>query len=280
MVYLILAVLSSALVAVLMRLGEKHITNNYAMFTANYFVCSLTAFLFIGDKSGVFTMREGLPFALILGLISGCLYLGSFTLMKLNIERNGVMLATVFMKLGVLIPVLMAMIVFREAPTVLRMTGFAVAVAAIIILNVGKSEEKRGKTFPLLLLLLLVSGFTESMANIFDKAGEESLKDSFLFFNFLTAMLLAGTVTAVKHKPVTWKDIAFGVVIGVPNYFASRFLLLSLGKLPAVAVYPVYNVGAIVLVGIAGIFLFKEKMSAKKYLGFGMIAAALVLLNL
>ena len=280
MVYLILAVLASSLVAIIMRLGEKHINNNYAMFMANYFVCSLTAFLFIGDKGGIFVMREGLPFALILGLISGCLYLTCFTLMKLNIERNGVMLATVFMKLGVLIPVLMAIIVFREAPTVLRVIGFLIAVAAIIILNMGPKDDKAGKKVMLLLLLLIVSGFTESMANIYDKAGSADLKDNFLFFNFLTAMLLAGTVTAIKHKPVTWKDLVFGVLIGVPNYFASRFLLLSLGQLPAVAVYPVYNVGAIVLVGIAGIFLFKEKMNAKKYLGFGMIAAALVLLNL
>ena len=280
MIYLILAVLASSLVAILMRLGEKHIGNNYAMFMANYFVCSLTAFLFIGDKGGIFTMREGLPFALVLGLISGCLYLTCFTLMKLNIERNGVMLATVFMKLGVLIPVLMAIIVFRETPTVLRVTGFVIATAAIIILNIGKKEEKRGRTVLLLLLLLLVSGFTESMANIYDKAGSADLKDNFLLFNFLTAMLLAAAVTAIKRKPVSWKDLVFGVLIGVPNYFASRFLLLSLGSLPAVAVYPVYNVGAIVVVGIAGIFLFKEKMNAKKYLGFGMIAAALVLLNL
>lgn len=280
MIYLILAVLASSLVAIIMRLGEKHIKNNYAMFMANYFVCSLTAFLFIKDKAGLFVMSGGMPFALILGLISGCLYLTSLTLMKLNIEKNGVMLETVFMKLGVLIPVLMAIIVFRETPTVMRIIGFVLAVAAIIVINAGPKEEKGGKTALLLILLLIVSGFTESMANIFDKAGDPALKDDFLFFNFFTAMLLAGAVTAIKHKPVSWKDLVFGVLVGVPNYFASRFLLLSLGSLPAVAVYPVYNVGAIVIVGLAGIFLFKEKMNAKKYVGFGMIAAALVLLNL
>ena len=79
---------------------------------------------------------------------------------------------------------------------------------------------------------------------------------------------------------MTPKDVLFGVLIGVPNYFCTRFLLLSLGQLPAVVVYPIYNVGAIILIGLAGIFLFKEKLGARKAIGYGLIIAALVLLNI
>lgn len=281
MLYLILSVLASSAVAIIMRFGEKHIKNNFAMFAANYIVCSTIAFLFMKDKN-IFVYREGLPFTLMLGLISGCLYLTCFVLMKLNISKNGVTLATVFMKLGVLVPTVMAVAVFHETPSVFQIVGVVLAVAAIIIINLSPSEKGTGskKTFVFLLLLLIVSGFTESMANIYDKAGSPDLKDNFLFFNFVTAFLAAVIVTAIKHKPVSWKDLVFGVMIGVPNYFASRFLLLSLGSIPAVVVYPIYNIGAIVLVGIAGLLLFKEKLSARKYVGFGLIAAALVLLNL
>ncbi|MBO4385369.1 MAG: DMT family transporter [Clostridia bacterium] len=281
MLYLILAVLASSAVAVIMRFGEKHIKNNFAMFAANYIVCSAIAFLFMKDKN-VFVYREGLPFTLVLGLISGCLYLTCFVLMKLNISKNGVMLATVFMKLGVLVPTGMAVAVFHETPSVFQIVGVVLAVAAIIIINVSPQEKDKGtkKTAVFLLLLLIVSGFTESMANIYDKTGSPALKDDFLFFNFVTAFLAAAIITAVKHRPISWKDVAFGVMIGVPNYFASRFLLLSLGSVPAVVVYPIYNIGAIVLVGAAGLLLFREKLSARKYIGFGLIAAALVLLNL
>lgn len=281
MLYLILAVLASSAVAVIMRLGEKHVKNNFAMFAANYIVCSTIAFLFMKDKN-IFVSREGLPFTLILGLISGCLYLISFVLMKLNISKNGVMLSTVFMKLGVLVPTVMAVAVFHEAPSVFQIIGVLLAVAAIIIINVSPSEKNAGtgKTAVFLILLLIVSGFTESMANIYDKTGSKDLKDYYLFVNFVTAFLAAAVMTAVKHKPISWKDLLFGVIIGIPNYFASRFLLLSLGSVPAVVVYPIYNIGAIVLVGAAGLLLFKEKLSARKYIGFGLIAAALVLLNL
>ncbi|MBO4562820.1 MAG: hypothetical protein J5772_04330 [Clostridia bacterium] len=281
MVYLILAVLASSLVAILMRLGEKHITNNFAMFMANYFVCSLIAFLFMEDKHP-FVMQEGMSFAIGLGLFSGCLYLLSFMLMKYNISRNGVMLSSVFMKLGVLVPTLMAVIVFRESPSALQIVGFAIAVAAIVIINLDPQKADGGskKAAILLIVLLLVSGLTESMANIYDKVGVRAIKDHFLLCNFLTALALSTAVTAIKHQRITWKDIAFGVMIGVPNYFATRFLLLSLGSVPAVITYPVYNVGAIILIGVAGIFLFKEKLSGRKLIGFALIIAALILLNL
>ena len=280
MLYLILAVLASSAVAVIMRLGEKHIKNNFAMFMANYFVCSLIAFLFMEDKRP-FAPQEGMTFAVCLGLGSGCLYLLCFTLMKHNISKNGVMLSSVFMKLGVLVPAVMAVAAFGEKPTLLHVIGFVIAVAAIIIiyLEPGKAEgSKRTRVY--LLLLLLVSGFTESMANIYDKVGVSAIKDHFLLCNFLTAFVLACVMTLITRKRISWKDIVFGIVIGVPNYFATRCLLLSLGSLEAVVVYPIYNVGAIVLIGIAGILMFKEKLSLRKAIGFVMIAAALVLLNI
>lgn len=281
MLYLILAVVSSSAVAIIMRFGEKYIRNNFAMFAANYLVCSTIGFMFLKDKN-IFVMREGLPFTLILALISGCLYLTNFVFLKLNIEKNGVMLSSVFMKLGVLVPILMAITVFGETPKVIQLVGFALAIAAIIIINLEPKGDKQGnkKTAVFLLLLLLISGFTGSMANIFDKVGRAELKDSFLFFNFFTAMLLAVVITAVRKKPISWKDLVFGAAIGVPNYFASRFLLLSLGSLPAVVVYPIYNIGAIVLIGAAGLFLFRERLNLRKYIGFGIIAVSLVLLNL
>lgn len=282
MVYLILAVLASSAVAIIMRLGEKHVKNSFAMFMANYIVCSLIAFLLVEDKA-LFAPREGLSFALLLGLGSGCLYLTSLALMKLNISRSGVMLTSVFMKLGVLVPAMIAIVFFRESPSALQIIGFVLAVAAILLIYLepkGEGKAASGKASVFLLILLFVGGLTESMANIFDKLGSPALKDHFLLFNFFTAFLLSLGVTLIRRQKVSWKDIVFGAAIGVPNYFATRFLLLSLGSIPAVVVYPIYNVGAIVLISLAGLLLFKEKLSTRKLMGMVIIIAALVLLNL
>ena len=287
MIYLALAVLCSTAVNVTMRLGEKHIRNSFVTFMANYAVCAFTAFLFMGGQTP-FAPQEGMRFAILLGLVSGGLYLASLTLLKVNISKSGVMLASVFMKLGVLVPALMAIFVFREKPTALQLLGFALAVAAIAVIYIepqkGRPEgEKRTGGAPLallLLLLLIVSGLTESMANIYDKLGREQVKDHFLFCNFLTAFVLSGLVALIRREPVSWKDPVFGVLIGVPNYFCTRFLLLSLVRLPAVVVYPIYKIGAIVLISLFGLLLFRERLGKRKLIGFIMILAALVCLNL
>ena len=75
-------------------------------------------------------------------------------------------------------------------------------------------------------------------------------------------------------------DLLFGAIIGIPNYLSSRFLLLSLKDIPAILVYPIYSVAAIVCTTLIGLFFFKEKLSMKKIASIGLILIALVLLNL
>ena len=290
MLYLILAVLCSSAVNIIMRVSEKHAKNSFIMFMANYAVCSLIAFLFMGGQRP-FAPQEGMKFAVLLGLISGAFYLGSLTLLRLNISKSGVMLSSVFMKLGVLVPTLMAVLIFREKPSALQIAGFVLAVAAIVLIYLEPKQKKSGAApgaAPgamsagafLLLLLLLVSGLTESMANIYDELGAASVKDHFLFCNFLTAFVLSGAVALIRQEHITWRDILFGVLIGVPNYFCTRCLLLSLSSLQAVVVYPIYNIGAIVLISLAGFFIFRERPGSRKLIGLAMIIAALALLNM
>ena len=96
----------------------------------------------------------------------------------------------------------------------------------------------------------------------------------------LTAFVLSGVIALIRREPVSWKDFAFGVLIGVPNYFCTRFLLLSLGQLQAVVVYPIYNIGAIVVISLFGLLLFRERLDRRELIGFIMIIAALIMLNL
>lgn len=53
MIYLCLAILSSAAISVLMRIGDPYIKNNMIMFVANYAVCGLLSFLFLVIDEGI-----------------------------------------------------------------------------------------------------------------------------------------------------------------------------------------------------------------------------------
>jgi drug/metabolite transporter (DMT)-like permease len=260
-----------------MRIGEKHIRNEMGMFMINYALCILLSFVYM--DGGLVFPAEKLPVTIGMGVINGTLFLTAFLFLKLNMKYNGIVMASTFMKLGVLIPTIMAIVVFGESPRFTQIMGILIAIAAIVLNHFEKDALQESNKKIWLLVLMCISGVTDSMANVFDKVGNADAQDAYLFITFLVAFLLA-LIAALRGKSkITVKDVLFGIVIGVPNYYSARFLLLALSKVDAVLAYPTYSVATIVIITVAGIAAFHEKVSKKKMLALGMIAAALVLLN-
>lgn len=278
MTALLLAITSSALVSIIMRLSEGRVKNKMGFFMSNYAVCTLLAMSFTMQQLP--PIEQGFLFTLALGAFSGFFFLYSFVLFRQNVEKNGVVMSATFMKLGVLIPTLMAILLFREQPRLVQLAGIALAVAAIVLLNFRKSAAGEAKGKWLLLALLFVSGFTDSTANIFDKLGNPIYKDIFLVFTFLTAFCCSLVPVVLSTQKISLWDIGFGAAISIPNYFSSRFLLNALQTVPAMVVYPVYSVGTIVVITLAGVLAFHETLDRRKTIALLLIFAALALLNL
>ena len=279
MIYLMLAIASSALVSIIIRLGEDHVTNQMGMLLSNYVVCSICAI--VCSNSDVVTAVQASGFFEIgLGVACGFLYLAGLLLMQYNTKHNGVVLSSTFMKLGVLIPTLMAIVFFREIPKVTQVIGIVLALFAIVMIHFEKNALKEGSKKIWLLVLMLCGGITDSTANIFEKFGNSAAKDIYLFMIFFTAGILAFLLVLKSKKKVSPKDVIFGVLLGVPNYFSSRFLLLSLSSMSAVVVYPTYSVATMITITVVGVLAFKEKLDRKKAVALGMIVLALGLLNI
>lgn len=280
MLYLCLAIASSAMVSVCMRVSEKYVRNTMVMFTANYAVCLALSRFFMGDIR-LFMAQNGMGLAVALGILSGLMYLVNFVLLQRNIRLNGVVLSSASMKLGaVLIPVMAAMCLFHEQMKWLQLVGAVLAVAAILLINLEKGDVNQGHQKIGLLVLLLVSGVTDTMANLYDKTGAEALKNHYLFYTFLAALILAFAMALYKRENVKAADVFSGVLIGIPNYFSARFILLALGQVSAVVVYPVYSVGTIIVITLVGLAVFREKLSRQKACAMALILIALVMLNL
>ena len=279
MIYLMLAIASSALVSIIIRLGEDHVTNQMGMLLSNYVVCSICAI--VCSNSDVVTAVQASGFFDIgLGVVCGFLYLAGLLLMQYNTKHNGVVLSSTFMKLGVLIPTLMAIVFFREIPKGTQVIGIVLALLAIVMIHFEKDALKEGNKKIWLLVLLLCGGITDSTANIFEKFGSPAAKDVYLFMIFFVAGVLAFVLVLKSKKKVSPKDVIFGVILGVPNYFSSRFLLLSLSSMSAVVVYPTYSVATMIVITVVGVLAFKEKLDRKKAIALGMIVLALGLLNI
>lgn len=277
MIYLFLAMLSSMLVSVLMRLSEKHSRGGMGMLTANYLMCCGLSLAFSGGID-LFPAMDGLPAALLMGAFNGMLYLAGFVLLQWNISKNGVVLPATFMKLGVLVPTLLSIFVFSETPGIAQIIGILAAIAAILLIQSGGRQET-GSVWGLV-LLLLAGGGGDAMSKVFEEIGPAALKDHFLLYTFLTALILCALLCLLKKQPFGWREALWGLAIGIPNYFSARFLLSSLSQVPAVIAYPSYSVGTIILVTLVGVLCFRETLNKRKLTALAVILVSLALLNL
>ena len=277
MLNLILAIASSALISILMRVSEKYSRNRLSMLAMNYLMCAAMAWLNVGSLDP-FSGAEGAMRTVGFGAVCGVLFLAGFVLLQWNIRKNGVVLPATFMKLGVLVPTVMAIAVFGELPKATQILGIAAAICAIFLIQ-GRGKQAAGSVGGLV-ALMLAGGLADAMSKVYEQFGDTALSEQYLLFTFATALVLCSVMCIGKKQKLAIADVLFGAAVGVPNYLSSKFLLLSLSSVPAVAAYPTFSVGTIVLVTAAGVLLFKEKLEKRKLIALGVILVALALLNI
>ena len=282
MIYLVLAIICSSIISIIIKLSKNFVENKMMMFFINYVICTICYLFFIGNLDGI--SKNEFLFPIWFGIITGIGYLGCFLLLELNIRKNGVVLSSTFSKLGLLVPIFISIVFYKEIPTVLKIIGIILALVAIILMNVEfKKKNIDAKSFNimnlLLILLLIFGGLTDASSTIFEHSADFKLKGLFLSVIFCSALIISFLILIIEHKKISYKDVLFGICIGIPNYFSSFFLLNSLKTLEPVVVYPTYSVSTIVIITLVGFIFFKEKLKLNEVFGMVLIIASIILLN-
>lgn len=280
MIYLILAILCSAGVSIFMRASEKYCQGHYGILLMNYVVCMLAGLILTG-RGLTQTDGKGMPVTIVFGVVTGLLYCGSFILLQWNVRKNGVILSSTFMKLGVIVPAVLAVVWFGERPGWNQGLGFILAITAILMIHLEKGKIRTEKAYTIgLLLLLLGGGLGDSMAKFYDVYGNPGLGSFFLMLSFLVSGIISGILVFRGGEKITKYEVLFGVLIGIPNYFSARFLLWALADIPAVITYPTYSIAAMALIGAAGVLMFREKLTKRQWGAYLLVILAVGLLNM
>lgn len=276
---MLMTILCSTLLAVFMRMSEGKARGKMTVLYMNYLTCILLASLFTGVSS-LFPKAEGFSITLLLGIITGVFYMLALVFNQKSIAKNGVVLSSVFAKVGsLLVPLLVALCFFGDRPSLFQVIGAVLSVVSIILIC---DNGKKGAlaSIGLLVLLLLVEGTASAMGKIFDAEGAKALSDQYLLYTFGSAFLISLLAAlAKKEKPGLW-EMLYGVLIGVSNFFASRFMLQALQEVDAIIFYPTRGVLVILLITLAGVFLFHETLRKKQWFAMAVILLSVALLNI
>lgn len=282
MIYLILSILFSSSLLIFFKLFEKYEVNAVMAIAINYLVATIVGLFFIENPIRLVT--SDLNWILIsIGL--GVMFSIVFNLCRATTQHIGVGITSVAMKLGVVFPVLIGIVVYREDFQMINYVGLALGFISIIFLNkIDKSIDNKIDRLILFLPILvwIGSGFCDSAVQLIEKKFPIPASNGmFSFTAFLAAAISSLSFVIFKRMQWDMKSIIGGIGLGIPNYFSIYFLVKALQEMKndyhmdSSSLFMINNLAIVVLSVAIGLFLFKEKLN--KYKIFGLILALLAL---
>ena len=301
MIFLIFAILFSASLNVIFKLSEKSESNRLAVTFFNFSGATIISLILVirqivsdaewlpaflsefgqaAVQTGMFIQITPAVLALLIGLFNGFLYFGAFYVLQLSTSRNGSAMTATFNKLGVMVPALLSVLFFHEAPGSLQIIGVLIALLAIMIIYFKKEENSIITMKTALFATFFLGGFADFTSKIYQVYGTEGFQNLFIFFTFFFALIVTGIFILVKDRRIKRTDVIFGLISGIPSQVISLFLLRALTSIPAFVVFPLFSVGVILVVNIINLLFFKEKLTTRQITAIGLIVVAVVLLNM
>jgi len=296
-VYLLLAILSSSSIAMIFKVTEGRSYNRLAVTTFNYLSAFLIALTMIAierpdlgpgggslkevmvEGNGVFSLTSSVVWGLSLGLVAGLFFFLSFVFYQKSVKESGASLSGAFGKLGILIPMLLSLLVWKEYPGVLQWVGIALAICSIVLVNNPFGSGK--KNFKAALIMLFITGgLAEFMNKLFQNYTVSGYKNVFLFSVFASAFAISAVFLKRSGKSFHKREALVGLIVGLPNLFSSFFLIMALEEMKGSVVFPVYSAGSVVMIGLGSMLLFGEKLKKLEMISLGMVLVSLIIINI
>lgn len=288
MIWLILSMLCNTLLLLILKGFERYKVNMFPGIVVNYAVAGLLGL----TLSNSFPLVAQVPSSdwWWAPLLMGSLFISIFVLIGRTTVESGVSVATVANKMSVVVPVIAAVFLYQEQLQALKIVGILLALGAVYLttLPAGPQANKGRGHLLLPALVFIGSGIIDAFVNHVQKVlVPGNLIPLFISCSFLTAFIIGSTRLMYQRSKnqitVSWRDVLGGLVLGIPNYFSIYAITKALDAqlMDSSALYPVNNMGIVMLSAVGAFVLFKEKLSVLNWTGIllAMLAIGLIAIS-
>jgi drug/metabolite transporter (DMT)-like permease len=284
MFYLLISICISSFLFVIFKLFDVLKINTFQAIVVNYFVAAVLGF-YLSNNSVSFQEIPNQPWFLGAFLL-GIMFILVFNVMAQTSQKNGLSVASVSSKMSVVIAIVFGVWYYEESLGFVKLFGILLALIAVYLTSVKEKKETTEKQVSLLfpILLFIGSGAIDTslkfVETTFVQQGGVPLFSATIFG---CAFILGMTILLYQMVKGTFrfefKNILGGILLGVPNYFSIVYLLkaLSTDGMESSTAFTLNNVGIVILSTLFGLFIFKEKLIWKNWLGI-VIAIVSILL--
>lgn len=258
MISLLLTIACSTSIALILKYSSVNKGNPILLLASNYFVATVIGFtLFFLDPDSEYSFTT-----VIYGSILGLLFVFSFFSFTKAIDAAGTALSTLSSRISLFIPVILSIILFGETPTTANLFGFLLTIVTIYLfylsLRRDKSRLLKPSDFFFLAAVMIGIGIGDFAMKVFQQIFPQHEKQFFISSIFFFAFVYSISIVLFKKIPLNRKTIISGGILGVPNVLSSVFLIGALESIAAIIVYPVVNIGIILLTALLAYFFWKE----------------------
>ncbi len=296
MLDLALTIVCTTSIGVIVKIAETRVRERLTMLLLNYIVATLiSTALWIapglasqpGDALG-----PGLSLtiaAMILAPVGGFVFALNFFLMVLAIKKRGVALPVTLMRLSAIVPVAASLLFFGESPTWLQVLGMLGALAAAAMMSVSfrggelvRSTDGESKMILAIssLALLFCFGLGDLTMKLFERLGNQQERPLFLAALFGSAGISVGVTMLLRRVGVKPVDAMWGILLGVPNYFSSYFLVGALRVFPSHVVFPTVTALTVMVIALIARTVFREGIGALGLAGIALTLVSIAAVNL
>ena len=271
---------------VLFKYFGKYGVNNLQAIIVNYFTAG-TLSLIVAHNNEIKISLPDIIYStyIIPSLIIGFLFIVTFNLLAFGTQKIGIAISTVANKMSMIIPVIIGISLFSEKLGMFKLIGIVLAISAIYMTSTKSGKLSFDKKFlPIILLIFFGQGMADGTLSWAQKF---SINDENTPLFFASVFLIAGILgsmfliyeTIENGFKLEFKNLIWGIGLGIPNYLTLHFFVRSLQSpiFESSQVFPIVNMGVIVLTALAGILLFREKLS---FFNWGGILVAVLAISL
>lgn len=285
MIYLFLSILFSSLINVIFRLFNKYDIDNQQAITFNYFACVITGLAVDYSKVNVSQIHINQTWVW-LSLALGALFIVVFLGMAITARKDGISVSVVASKMGVIFPVVFATLYLDDSISIILILGIILSLASVFLTS-RKSSKKIGViTMTVIPLLVFIgSGTIDTALKIIELNSPVGVSETMpVLLIFISAAVFGLMIwlfrLANKSSTFSIKNLVAGILLGIPNYFSIYFLFMALrsGGLQTAQIFPVNNVGVVLLSTLLSILIFREQLSKVNYLGLALAIISILLI--
>jgi drug/metabolite transporter (DMT)-like permease len=287
MLFLALGILCNVILLLILKAFGRFGVPTLQGIVVNYFVAGTTALFFVGQP---FTVGEVISSDFFpISLLLGGLFISIFYFISLTAQKINIAVASVANKMSVVIPVIVALLIYSDSVSVFKIIGILLALASVYLTTKPAAGDQKasGNRWMLPLIVFIGSGIIDTLVNYASKRLIHSPKEDALFTGF--GFYIAGCIgvlwllylVVVKKEKLLFRSVIAGILLGIPNFFSIYFILkaLSCNVLESSQLYPVANVFIVIFSTLGGILFFQERLNRTNYLGIALSILAIGLIT-